>query len=86
MLEKLEENAEAKVVVEAKVTGTVRRASVLVDPARVGAEMEELKEADLPTEAASKVVNELWTKRSQRREYPSPSSASGAVSVVGRKR
>ena len=32
MLEKLEENAEAKVVVEAKVTGTVRRASVLVDP------------------------------------------------------
>ena len=68
MLQALEENAEAKVTVEAKVTDTVRRASVLVDPARVAQNMDELKEAELPTEEAAKVVNEMWTRRANRSE------------------
>ena len=49
--------------VEAKVTSTVRRASVIVDPQRVEASIAEIGEVQISSDEAAKVVNETWTKR-----------------------
>merc|ERR1712100_595060 len=65
-LEKLESGAAEKQEVEAKVTSTVRRASVIVDPQRVEASIAEIGEVQISSDEAAKVVNETWTKRLNR--------------------
>merc|ERR1711907_488480 len=67
MLESLETKAAERQEIETKVTGTMRRASVIADPQRVAESIEELEESAAADAEAVNAVNESWTKRLNRR-------------------
>jgi len=67
MLDQLEDNACEKQQVESKVTNTVRRASVIADPARTAEAIAELDTVKFSSDEAAQTVNETWTRRMNRR-------------------
>ena len=68
MLDQLEDNACEKQQVESKVTNTVRRASVIADPARTAEAIAELDTVKFSSDEAAQTVNETWTRRMNRSE------------------
>merc|ERR1711970_942446 len=67
MLEALEKNAAETQKLESQVEGTVRRASVIVDPERCAQAIQELEAGNPESMEAARVVNETWSKRLDRR-------------------